>query len=189
MPTNADLETRIVHALADAWTAIVAPEVIPRACILAARVATEVLDYFSIPHVVQPVETIAANDACLTMVLHDVPIADWPADAWNVAAGRRSAAVNGNGWPGHLAVVTTDWYLDLSATQFDRPAKHIVTGGPVVRHVDEMTLDRWFIRFPIVEGWYQWNPEDNHTYRTARDWTVNGPEFAGPVIRRLKKTV
>lgn len=187
MPTNADLEARAVHALAAAWTDLVAPFFAPRVCILAARVAHEALTYLDVPHGVQPVQAVVANDIALAMMVGDLPMADWPDEAWNVSAGSQSNL--GNGWAGHVAVIADNWYLDLSATQFDRPAKNIATGGPIVRHLDEMAFDTGYIRFPVAEGWYQWRPEDNPTYRTAPDWKVNGPEFAGPVIRRLKKVV
>lgn len=170
-------------ALAKAWVDVAAPVVEPRACILAARLASEVFSYFAVEHEVLPIWTLVANDAALGLIVDKVPSSSWPREAWTVSAGAHADL--GDGWAGHLAVVTDSHFVDLSAAQFDRPQRSILVGGPLVVPIDAMAFDEMW-RFPVRCGWYHWGAEENDSYRSSGDWLSNWKRLAGPMIRSVK---
>lgn len=182
----------VAHLLADEWTEKVRPYASVNACILAARTAHEVFGYFGIKHTVQPVMALAVNDRMYDiMVAATERLASFPPDAWSIGVGREVPAQSDNGWSGHLAVITDTHYVDLSAEQFDRPQRQIMSGGPIVARSSEFefveapTFRMW--HRPMLKGHYLWMHEDNVTYKGSNDWRLNYKEFTGQIIRSIRE--
>lgn len=182
-----------MQALAGAWVDHVASKVRPDACILAARVGHEALSYFRVAHDVRPVAVACFNaEAMIELAAGRDVAADWPPEAWSVSASSRSEDRGPlPGWSGHLVLTVGDFLVDLTAEQFDRPSKGIVTGGPVLAHRDELEdttmLGPEAVSIALTRGQYvAWGEPENLSYRRAPDWRRNYGRFAGPVIRAMR---
>lgn len=112
-------------------------------------------------------------------VLHSarVPIREWPEFAWSVgvrSGGRDEHDGTGRepfrrfGWGGHVVVHGVGWFADLTAVQFNRPAKRIHVPGAVVGPL----VDDVGVEHPLDDGglirWY-WRPE-LRSYRSTPAW-------------------
>lgn len=187
----------VLKALCDAWAEVVAPKTQVPACILAAAVSREALKYFGLgPKTdVVPVAATATNEDGYEYVRAEVPAVAWPDEAWAVYAGSQSKDLDpGRGWSGHMAVLVDGYYVDLTAAQFDRPAKEIETGGALLIHRSQFELVEFgggsYWHVPLVKGHYLWHPEPkNDRYRGTPDWTRNRRHFAGDVIRYMREVL
>jgi hypothetical protein len=184
-------ETELLHKLAHEWQEQVRPHVRVNACILAARLTHEVLDYFNIPHDLQPVRCTITNDIMWDcMVNAESPRFDFPPEAWSLGVGKGLG--DGDGWSGHIVVITNNNYIDLSAEQFDRPRRDILSGGPLIlpqqgfSYVDKPAVKMW--HHPLPKGHLIWAPEHNPSYKQAIDWRSNYKLVAGPIIRSIKQS-
>jgi hypothetical protein len=183
-------EELILRRLVDQWVETVQPFTNVSACVLAARVGHEVLDYFGIPHTVQPVFCSAVNDKMWAQVLTGKPMTNSADDgSWGVGAGK--GVGDGTGWPGHVVLITDKHYIDLTVEQFDRPKKDIVSGGPLVAPLHEFELiDNEAVTMlyrPLSKGRLMWMPQENPSYKQTIDWRANYKLVAGPIIRSIKQ--
>lgn len=183
-------EERILTTLADVYAKEIEPRFAPnlRLCVLAARIADGVLDYFGVPHHVQPVEAFVMNDAAADLFRRDVPIAEWPDEAWSIGS---TANAEGSGYPGHLLIVTGRGYrLDLSARQYDRPAPgRIAVDGPRLWWPDQITNNErgdWLVKEADAGTLWWWAPFADTSYRRTPDWRMGKVE-AGWVIRVMRE--
>lgn len=189
----------ILRVVAPMWDQEVKPHLEPSACIAAARTLAGVFDYFDIDYSVVPIGVMVANELGFQSmgVLHPD---DWPTAAWTLGVASWTAH-KGSGWNGHLVVVTADEpriFIDLDARQFDRVAKGIVTGGPLIRPYGEFDLVQReteglehlsFAMFhtALPKGHYLWLPdEDNEDFLEAKDWKRPFEPVIGEAIRRCK---
>jgi len=194
MTTRLQETSDFTTALKDYWCEHIQPEVLPNACILASRYASELLTYFGIENFVLPVSVIACNDSMLEFLTTTDGQPPFPDEAWSVGVGVSNAKAEirpeGHGWNGHAVVVTRSHFIDLTAPQMDRPQYSIMTGGPIVTPLSGITesplIENWrYIKLP--EGHYSWKPTTDASFKTSKDWRVTYKLFTGDAIRSLRK--
>jgi hypothetical protein len=157
MATTTDREKTVLRELASFYSARVVPTLATlRACVFAARLTSEILTEFEIPHEIAHVDVLVVNDEwweyCVEKGISDV--AHVPDTVWSVSCYSNEKPEK-NGFPGHLVVETDDFLVDLSSGQFDRPQHKILTNSPLVAPMGsllELHDDWWSV--PILEGRY-----------------------------------
>ena len=172
-------EGEVLAALVDVWVSHVAPHVRADCCILAARVTSGVLDYYGIGNHVLACELLVYNDAALDEISKGTPVAEWPANAWSLGAGKQ---MPGDGYAGHVIVRTDSGALvDLSAGQFHRAGRINVDGPRVWRDVEERSGT-----LVVHDGntWFGFHPTTDKAYRNAPDWRT-ARELVGNIIRTM----
>lgn len=91
----------------------------PDSCVLVARITSEVLHYFGVPHQVSTTECIIFNKAAWAMAAAgerpDNGLIYEGEECWTLAIEEQK----------HVIVTTSTHLIDLSADQFDRPAKNL----------------------------------------------------------------
>jgi hypothetical protein len=113
-------------------------------CIETARALHETLQAFKLPSKLLPVDLLVQNPLAFKLSRDDVPISDWPEQAWSVGVMDSPNAKAENdkrtgGWEGHMLVrVARDWLCDPNAGQFFRPGKINMP-------------DAWTIQYPKKE--------------------------------------
>lgn len=112
-------------------------------CILTSRIGLGVLERFGLKARLQPVHVLAQNIAAYHLAHQQVPVEQWPDDAWSVGVGPGMEA-RPRHWPGHLVIVLRQpgsprVLIDLTADQFDRPERNLKVGGPVFMNI----ADTW----------------------------------------------
>lgn len=190
-------ELAVIEAIAEDWKQI--QQNLPQnSCILAGRVASEVLTDRNIDHEVVPIAAVVENHAMravhMTGVMND--------DAWNVCCGEfmnvEQPPETGS-WTGHLVVVTDNYFIDLTATQFARPAKQINIDSPLIAKLDDLQTyeiplydkNTIWIGFQLPAGGrYLFQPQlGNQRYKTGPDWQRGYKSFAGSMIRNVRRAI
>jgi hypothetical protein len=190
---TATKEAIALRVLAEYWQTDVAPMVNPRACVLAGRLATVVLGRIGISTAVYHTDTVAMNDLWYNLfIVKGLGQQFLPPEAWCVGAvtadvkGTHSTMVGG--FSGHLVVTTPHHFVDLSASQFDRPSHDIVTGSPLIVPRENITDTPHGKMVPIQRGVYITKPAENPaSYQWTPDWQTNYKTFAKPLITRLRE--
>ena len=103
------------------------------ACILTARVITDVLTHFKVPHRLVAVKSNAMNQQRYERVTNLAEGDDGLSflDGEH-CVGANDGEISERGFGGHLVVITSsDTLVDLTNYQFDRPEHNIVTGDGV----------------------------------------------------------
>lgn len=184
----------LVRAVSDYWHQNIQPEVLPNACILASRYASELLTYFGVENSVIPVAVVACNDPMLEFLTTTDGVPPFPDGAWSVGVGVPNAKAEiypkGDGWNGHAVVITRSFYVDLTAPQMDRPKYNIVSGGSLIAEIAEMRtsplIDGWnYIQLP--QGHYSWRQTNDAKYKDSKDWNSTYRLFTGNAIRSIRK--
>lgn len=149
------------------------------ACILTARVVTDVLTHFKIPHRLVAVKSNAMNQKRYERITN---LADYD-DGLDFLDGEYSIGANDGqiderGFGGHLVVVTpSDTMIDLTNYQFDRPLHNIVTGDGVrVTKVDGAfgrLIHGGEIRIPLEKGMLFYWEMNTTAYRDSPDWRLS----------------
>lgn len=188
-------EEAVARALCQAWSEE-SEHLRVNSCVLAARVAEEAMACAGILVHVRAVGACCANDEGLVALASGRPTEEWGPDAWTVGASLSAEGMGLPGWAGHLVVETPSSLLDLTAAQFDRPARGIETGGPLVLPwaamvpADAPTLPPALtVPLPGLGHYIVWGEADNRGFRDAPDWRRNYRDFAGPVIRRMREVL
>lgn len=170
-------------------------------CIATTRLGLAVLDQAGVRARPQAVFASAMNLKAYHLAEQQVPVAQWPDDAWSVVIGPEGKP-GGTGWDGHLVVMVREpghprTLIDLSADQFDRPQRDLIVGGPVfmdisgtwtpadpltvpIRGEDGKTPTALVTYWPMPPG----HPK-THTWKTAPDGLVPQEVFdeaAGKII-------
>lgn len=117
-------------------------------CIVSTRLGLMVLEAVGIKARAQAVHVLVMNLKAWRLSQDRVPVEQWPDDAWSVGVNDRA---EGTGWSGHLVVMartleTPRLLIDITADQFDRPARDMVVGGPVIMGVTGV----WTPRDPLA---------------------------------------
>lgn len=198
MTTN-EITFDILSGIRRGWDTHVRPYVKSNSCVLASRVAHEVLTYFGVAHEVLPTMAIAMNSLMKQHYMDSLHHSLWSPEAWSVAVGFPNAVAlrqdsrEPQGFDGHLVVATSQFYLDLSASQFDRPERSIKTGGSLLFNHDTITRfqfpkeDFYWNYFPIDEGSFFFRLlSGNDSYKNSPDWRTNYKSFAGDIIRSIR---
>lgn len=161
-------------------------------CVLTTRIGLAVLESQGVRARPQPVFVTVANRRGFEMHQNRVPVERWPSDAWAVGIDERSSLTgkDSKSWNGHLVLVVRlpgepRLLIDLTADQFDRPAKGMVVGGPVFMGI----ASEWSPQDPlstVIGGpedgqWdaivtYRPMPPGHHafaTWRDSADWNLS----------------
>lgn len=205
MPTEYRLarEEFIVDKLTEVWRTDWVPQLVANSCVLASKVATEVLNYFGVPCEEVAVSAFAMNEKMHEHFKDGVAPENWDDDAWSVGvAPDERAGLHPTkgvdkrdplGFAGHLIVSTKHHLLDLSALQFHRPERQIFVDGPLLALHDATTLvragGRSYLRLTLQEGFIFYEPFQTNIYKKSNDWRKNYTSIVGTVIRRLKPLV
>ena len=192
-------EQLILQKLVESWNQDVRPFVVENACVLAARIASEVLTYFGIEHKHVSMAAMSMNDIMFAHQKNGDHHSQWDTSAWSVGVGfPNMVATNvdnreASGFEGHVVIITDNFYLDLTAYQMSRLNRGIDTGGSIlvslqqIRHPYTMPLfpgDWSYI--PIPEGHLLATPNDNEQYKLSNDWRKNYKIQSGEIIRSVR---
>lgn len=193
-------QEEIAQCLVDCWNTDVRPHVVENACVLAARITSEVFSYFNISHWILPMMAMSMNDKMLDHQIANTPPKDWDKSAWSVGVGfPNMVATNadlrqGEGFEGHLVVVTKNLYIDLTAYQMSRPQHGIDTGGSLLLPVDSIVQPYYLNdafpyewgKIPIKEGHLLVTWNGNYSYKDSNDWKKNYKVQSGSIIRTIR---
>lgn len=155
-------------------------------CIVATRVAIEVLKIHGIRARGQAMRVEAMNAAAIWDVKMGVPV---PSPESYIVATEGTGAFDpgDNSWDGHLVAIFTDAkgevLLDLSADQFARPGKGI--------HAEPLAL-RLNGGFPVGYVWENgsclaYDPVKSRGYRQSSNWADR--EKWGPIYDRIMEEI
>lgn len=196
---RASLDPHVVavcDALTDAYDELVRPNVGRAACILASLVAEEALCYFGVPATAVDCDVIVYSRKAWELQGADVPVEDWPDDAWSIGCVEGLVSPR-PGWydGGHVLVVTDRerLLLDLTAGQFSRPDHAMPVADAVAvtetaRVLLSTTDGRETYGSTAAHGVvFLWTFTARRDFRHTREWKVNAPKFAGPVIRSMRE--
>lgn len=159
-------------------------------CILATATVIDVCGYFGIE--AWPVEcgAQAFNGEALQLIADNVPVGDWPENAWSVGTQPNRDLPTG----GHLVALTESGHLiDAATGQFVRPFKRL-NFEPHATPIDLETFTRGAA--VIVRGvpstsvlTYRFTPNAGRTWRRAPDWNKKQKRrrAVGAAIRQLKE--
>ena len=175
------------------WETTVAPQVDKRACILAGRLLSVSLSRVGIPVTLYHTDAVAMNELWYELfVKQGVKQEDLPAEAWCVGAvtgdikGTHRTMVGG--FSGHIVATTANYFIDLTAGQFDRPTKGIVTGSPLFAQRDAVMDTEYGKQIPIQQGIYIVKPAQKPaSYKWTPDWSFSYKVFATPLVDILRK--
>lgn len=143
----------MVETLSSVWLRGAAPRLsTDGACVAGARFGLEFLTRFGVESWVTQVDAIGLDELSYREVLNGEGPTGWSVGALSVTSVP-------NKWNGHVVVETNDWFVDLTAGQFDRPDKGIMFGhglcvpvGELTHHVGIWQGD-WF-EVPVAKGHY-----------------------------------
>ena len=149
------------------------------ACILTARVITDVLTHFKVPHRLVAVKSNAMNQQRYERVTN---LAEGD-DGLSFLDGEHSVGANDGeigerGFGGHLVVITSsDTLVDLTNYQFDRPEHNIVTGDGVrvtkLNGAFHGLVNGKGIEIPLEKGALLYWAMDTTKYRESPDWRLS----------------
>ena len=203
MITKAEAERLVIDPLVELWNSEVRPNVVPNACVLSARIASEVLAYFGIEHVTLSMAAMAMNDVMLEHQQEGRVFTEWTPEAWSVGVGFSGMVATNkdyrdpSGFCGHVVAITNHHYIDLTAYQFDRIPQGIETGGslvlPLGAIVHPFTLNpespnSWFYT-KLKQGHMVMLNNNNNDYKHSPDWRVHYKRQTGDIIRNIKETI
>ena len=99
----------------------------PLSCVLNCKVALDALARFGVKAAPLCVDVGAFNAQAWRLYNADVPVDQWPADAYSIGtdAGLPVDPANGK-WSGYLVLIAGDRLIDVSLDQLSRPAYGIV---------------------------------------------------------------
>jgi hypothetical protein len=172
----------------------------PDCCIAAGRLALDVCRFFDVPAEPHPVRVIAENPVMAKWrEEHDgtgMPPELWEeTGAWSVGVDPDQDR-GGEGWNGHLVVVTSTLLVDLSAGQMTRPAKNLHLGPLSGTLPDGWMSEAWpwpwaayHVNDCVVA--YQRTPT-NTAFRRAKDWGPRRQQRkaqTGELIRAIREAM
>jgi hypothetical protein len=182
-------EREILEAMARCWPMVVRiTGMQPSHCILAARAATETARYFGVTLRERAVSVLVANAKAWELINADVPVDEWPDDAWSIGIDphdERNAAMRG--YAGHVITESPRYLLDLSAPQFNRPRRGLYVEDPLLAPRGDDPADAW--TYGDERGTrLVYRPMDDRSYRKMPDWTnrLNWREETAALIRLVR---
>lgn len=184
-------EEQVIDSTARLWVEMCKPHVPKNACILASRTVIEVLKYHGLKSAPLAVNAMAYNDEMWEIL--GSPPEEWTPKAWSVGCSNDPRTYGtfrtdrSGGYAGHLVVVTRTSYVDLTADQFDRPHKGILTGSPLIVGLKSLENHPHGLLVPIQQGKMLVNGNDDDAFKHSPDWRFGYKDFAGWIIRRQKQ--
>ena len=173
-PTDA-VPVTVVKAIAEHVRAAVLTRYAADSCIASTAVFIDVGNWLGLGTSPVAVNVLAANPAALQVMAEDPmpPVDQWPPDAWTVGVNADQPAREG-GWPGHLVAVLhgrRDRLVDVSADQFDRPARDLRCPSPALGRLP----DGWGAGAECVTHLHRygtmlrWDPAGDPAQQARRD--------------------
>jgi hypothetical protein len=146
-------ESLLVKDLGFTWVQAVMPRLQETgACVAGSRFGSEFLKELGVNAWVTQLDAIAIDEQSYNeMISGEAP------NGWSV--GAFSMTTVPNKWNGHVVVETTNWFIDLTAGQFDRPDKGIVFGNGLCVPTEKIIFHEniwqgdWF-EVPVEQGHY-----------------------------------
>lgn len=195
--TGPNPEFNATEALCYAWDAVVAPEVSPNSCVLAARLSTHILHSLGFSAIALPARVMAMNDIMFKHQMDGLHYSQWDERAWSVGAGyQRTDALkvdnrHGRGFDGHVIVMMSSRFLDITASQFSRPGYGIDTHGWINDDLNNFDFkfsftpspNMTFIKYNLPEGHMFYEFSEDYGFEDARDWKSNFMDSVIPVLR------
>jgi hypothetical protein len=175
-------ERNLAELIAVLWPDLIAPGLGVNHCILAARVLVEVGAYFGFDWRAQAVDVVVANQAAWELIQTDVPVSEWPEEAWSTGC-HHDLDLPGRGYNGHVVVLGDHLIMDMAAKQFSRPHRGLVVDGPIVGTTDGFEHGAVFTDDETV---VIYRPRDSLAYRDAPDWRTNYRIETAALIRALR---
>lgn len=176
-----------------------------RSCVLAARVAVDVLRYFGNRARMLPVHVIAFNAAAHQAVVDGVPEHQWPPEAHNVGTKAADGTPNlyEDGWWGHMVVLAdrvpragrgdpAGMLLDPALDQLARPEHEILLTPCAFLVPGDVTLDGPDpdpVGMPLPDGGLVlYQQTTNRDWRNGGDWrrTHDTAAITGDAIRAVR---
>lgn len=197
---NIRREELVVTKLTDIWRQIYVPKLVPNACVLSSRVASEVLTYFGIQHDVVPVCAYAINEKMHEHWRNKTPISMWEDDAYSVGISPDAVLTNNgidrrepHGFEGHLIVITNNHLLDLSALQFHRPQHNIFVDGPILATktaVETVSFgEHELVRIILEQGLLFYENLRTNKYLKSNDWRKNYRPITSNIIKKMRPEI
>ncbi len=162
-------------------------------CVETVRVGIEVGRYFGYTITPQPVTLMIATREWDEFVAEHGYVPEARQYGWSLGTHGGNIDSGGNAWGGHLAGLAPGGvYLDLSADQFDRPAKGLrVTGPMCAAGIDLEQLARGIVlESPDGTVIYRATATDDQAWRRFPAWTKRASVIrrcAGQAIRALTR--
>lgn len=167
----------LVETFPDGWATVVGFQGVMGRCVESSRLIVAVLTQMKVPCKPLACDTDALNDIAVEQMLAGNLAADWPVDAW-VVSTRCDARTSGAsydepereaGFGGHLVVVGTDWFLDVTAGQMERRPRRIFVKDTIAGPYDPADdgVDVALARGGRLR--YFWRPEIRH-FRSLPAW-------------------
>jgi hypothetical protein len=155
----------------------------PDHCINGSRVVTRALEKLGVRSRPVSVQFLLFNRPAWMLFEQDVPVSEWPHEAWSLGVGPNAQGSVGGRWDGHLCVEGEGWTLDISAAQFTRPGRIVIDGPrlmpalPTNGHFMQLEDPRGQVL--LIKPW----PENNG-WRAAGGWRrLHGTEVKEIVSR------
>lgn len=191
-------ERDILRELSRYWNRHIATQVRVNSCVLAARLSTLALSHFGVDSSVHHVDAVAMNTLWYKMYLEQgVPPSKLPPEAWAVGAvtGENATATHKvdltGGFMGHVIVTTRDYLIDITANQFDRPEKAIITGAPLIVPQEHIKQTEHGFDIPVFQGVYILRPAERtlKSYKVSVDWQTNYKKHINGLISHIEEKV
>jgi hypothetical protein len=186
MDTSIKRERTAVTAIANFYHEELQPHLPCAAmCVFATRITSLVLAKLGITHLCSHLDVTCMNDEMLQF--HSAPLEKLPttANSWLCLStpgfgSMPIIAADCRPFYGHMVVETDNFFIDLTAHQFDQPKHRIVTGSPLIIPLGSLTEHRFtFSRnkrddwwsVPIARGHYFFREATcQNIPRTEADW-------------------
>jgi hypothetical protein len=155
-------------------------------CINGARVVTRALEKLGVQSRAVSVQFLLFNRPAWMLFEQDIPVSEWPPEAWSLGVGPNAQRGVANRWDGHVVVEGEGWTLDISAKQFARPGRIRVDGPrlmpPLPTNGQFMHLEDEWGQVLLIKPWPQ-----NNGWRGAAGWRrLHGTEVKEIVKRTLR---
>jgi hypothetical protein len=167
----------------------------PDSCITTTRVLIEVLRYFGVSAEPWAVDLTVTNAAGRKWAATDVPIEDWPDEAYSIGMRADSAARPGDGGQfgvGHVvAVVAGGLMADASIDQVARPGHGIPALAPVLARLPgdwRDAPDGMVLRWAAGDGDLQLDYRGNGSrlYASSPNWRRRNPHLRACVAEAIR---
>lgn len=183
----------LLDALCRDWVAFASRDFEPRCCIAAACMGSEALRYFGVPAEPVAADVVLFNARGWDLQQAGIPTSEWPPEAWSLGVQHETNVAQGmpgpKGYPGHLVIIVHDLLIDLSAAQFNRPARNLRCDRPLI--LDGGTWDdaagamSFGATLPDGSKIAYWLRPEIRSWRASPD--ARRKSLAGAMIRRIRE--
>lgn len=192
----------VVEELPDVARPVIRERFRRDSCLVSTAIAVDVLDYFGIRARPVEVSILVGNAAAAECLSAELPMTEWPEDAWTVGTVRRGEQPDDErvekSWDGaHLVALTDDgWLVDLAADQYAREHRAMPVEALTVE-LGEAGVARFEAGEAIALGGpegsfivYRRYPDQRpSSWRSVVDWRDRSRrrDLVGRIIRDLRR--